>query len=301
MKAKFTLFLLIVFGFNVLHSQFSNDKPDLRLCGVAPNYYQDYFNCTSNNYTLNDVFLSLTDVNGVPLNDTTCTPGTTQTMYIMLNYTSNSNSNIYHARMFSDLVINGISTSINVNLGTVAPGTGQRLLYGPFDWICGDEIILDRILIVWKTNGTNNELIPYDCSSYNKSQCELPGGVVVSAPLAVQFNYTGCTYGNSSTIYFNSTTNGGIPPYSYAWDFESDGIIDSTDENPNYIYDTSNTYSATLTVTDSNGTMNTYVLPIIYPSELNITANVQDLTCVLGSTASIDLSVSGGTPPYTFN
>ncbi len=301
MKAKFTLFLLIVLGFNLGYSQFTADKPDLRLCGSSPDYYLDYFNCTSNNYTLDNVFLSLTDVNGVPLDTTTCTPGTPQTMYVMLNYTSNSNSNIYHARMFSDLIIDGIPTSLNVHLGTVAPGSGERLLYGPFTWICGQEIILDSILIVWKTSGNNNELIPYSCSSYNKSQCEFPGSVVVAAPLAVQFTYDGCTEGSLSTINFNSTTNGGIPPYTYEWDFNSDGIVDSTDENPSHIYNTSLSASATLTVTDSNGTMNTFIVPIVYPQELNVTANVQGLTCDIGSTAAIDLVASGGTPPYTYD
>ena len=129
MKTKITISILFIcLGFNFVYSQFKTIKPDLRLCGTSPNYYQDYYNCTSNNYTLDDVFLSLTDVNGVPLNNTTCTPGVPETMYVMLNYTSNSNSNIYHTRMFADLIIDGVTTQLNVNLGTVAPGSGQRLL-----------------------------------------------------------------------------------------------------------------------------------------------------------------------------
>ncbi|MGV7107993.1 PKD domain-containing protein, partial [Flavobacterium sp. U410] len=301
MKAKITLLLLIIaIGLNMSYGQFTADKPDLRLCGTAPNYYTDYFNCTSNNYTLDDVFLSLTDINGVPLDDTTCTPGSSHTMYIMLNYTSNSNSDIYHARIFADLIIDGVTTSINVNFGTVSSGTGQRLLYGPFTWICGQEIILNRILIVWKTSGNNTELTPYDCHSYNRSQCELPGGVVVTAPLAVQFTYSGCTNGNQSTINFDSTTNGGTPPYSYAWDFDSNGTIDSTVENPTFTYNNSNSYNATLTVTDANGLSNFYTVPILYPTEITIVANVQPLNCTPNSTAAIDITVTGGTPPYSY-
>ena len=33
---------------------------------------------------------------------------------------------------------------------------------------------------------------------------------------------------------FDSTTNGGTPPYSYAWDFDSNGTTDSTQENPTF-------------------------------------------------------------------
>lgn len=300
MKTKITIsIILICLGFNFVHSQFTTTKPDLRLCGTAPNYYQEYFNCTSNNYTLDDVFLSLTDVNGVPLNNTTCISGTPETMYVMLNYTSNSNSNIYHARMFAELIIDGVSTQINVNLGTVAPGSGQRLLYGPFTWICGQEMLLDRILIVWKTSGNNTELVPYTCSSYNRSQCEFPTSTVIVAPLAVQFDYTGCTNGNISTINFESTTNGGTPPYTYAWDFDSNGTIDSTQENPTHNYNNSSSYTATLTVTDSMGLSSTSSEVIIFPSEITVNANVQGLTCAVGSTASIDLIVSGGTGPYS--
>ena len=300
MKTKITISIfLICLGFNFVHSQFTTTKPDLRLCGTAPNYYQDFYNCTSNNYTLNDVFLSLTDVNGVPLNNTTCTPGVSQTMYVMLNYTSNSNSNIYHARMFADLIIDGVTTQINVNLGTVAPGSGQRLLYGPFTWVCGQEMILDRILIVWKTSGNGTELIPYSCNTYNKSQCEFPTSTIIKAPLAVQFEYSGCTNGSISTINFDSTTNGGTPPYSYAWDFDSNGTTDSTQENPTFNYNNSSSNTASLTVTDAMGLTNTYSVPIVYPSEVIIKADVQGLTCVPGSTASIDLTISGGTAPYT--
>jgi large repetitive protein len=302
MKAKITFLMFCLFcGISWVNAQFSSDRPDLRLCGSAPNYYLDYFNCTSNNYTLDDVFLSLTDVNGVPLNNTTCTPGVPETMYVMLNYTSNSNSNIYHARMFADLIIDGVITQLNVNLGTVAPGSGQRLLYGPFTWICGQEMILDKILIVWRTNGDNNELVPYVCNSYNKAQCELPQGVVISAPLAVQFTYTGCTEGNQTTINFDSTTNGGIPPYSFAWDFDSNGTTDSTQENPTFVYNNSVSNTATLTVTDSNGLTNSYVVVINYPTELQVSGQVTGLTCVDGSTGAIDLSVSGGNPPYTYS
>ena len=300
MKTKITISIfLICLGFNFVHSQFTTNKPDLRLCGTAPNYYQDYYNCTSNNYTLDDVFLSLTDVNGVPLNNTTCTPGVPETMYVMLNYTSNSNSNINHARMFADLIIDGVVTPLNVHLGTVAPGAGQRLLYGPFTWVCGQEMILDRILIVWKTNGNNTELVPYTCSTYNRSQCEFPTTVIITAPLAVQFEYSGCTNGGISTINFDSTTNGGTPPYSYAWDFDSNGTTDSTLENPTFNYNNSSSNTASLTVTDAMGLTNTFSVPIVYPSEVIVNANVQGLTCVPGSTASIDLTISGGTAPYT--
>jgi gliding motility-associated-like protein len=218
----------------------------------------------------------------------------------MLNYTSNSNSNINHSRLFADLTIDGVVTPLNVHLGTVVPGIGQRQLYGPFTWVCGQAMSLSRLLIVWKTNGDSTELIPYTCSTYSKSQCELPGSQIIAAPLAVQFTYSGCTIGTSSTINFTSTTNGGTPPYTYAWDFDSNGTTDSILENPTHIYNNTSNNSATLTVTDSMGLINTFIVPIVYPTEINLNPVVQAITCDIGSTASINLTPTGGSSPYTF-
>jgi large repetitive protein len=295
------LAMLVLIGFNSMFGQFSADRPDLRLCGSPPNYYLDYYNCTSNNYTLVDVFLSLTDVNGVPLNNTTCTIGTPQDLYVMLDYTSNSASAVHHARMFADLNIEGQGTiALNVDFRTVQPGAGQILLYGPFEWVCGQEITLSRILIVWRTNGDDTELVPYDCSSYNKTQCDLPDNIAVTAPLAVEFDYTACTVGNLTTVNFNSTTSGGTPDYTYAWDFNGDNITDSTLENPTYVYNNLTAATAKLTVTDALFLSNSYSVPIIYPDEIQVTPTLSPVGCSASNDGAISLAVSGGNSPYTF-
>jgi len=294
--------MLVLIGFNTMYGQFSADRPDLRLCGSPPNYYLDYYNCASNNYTLVDVFLSLTDVNGVPLNNTTCTIGTPQDLYVMLDYTSNSASAVHHARMFADLNIEGQGTvQLNVDFRTVQPGAGQIALYGPFTWECGQEITLSRILIVWRTNGDDTELVPYDCSSYNKTQCDLPDNIAVTAPLAVEFDYTACTVGSSTTVNFNSTTSGGTPPYTYAWDFDNNGTTDSTLENPTFVYDNSMGYSAELTVTDDLGLSNSYLLPIVFPTEIQITSSISTVGCSTSNDGAIDITVTGGTPSPSYS
>jgi PKD repeat protein len=58
-----------------------------------------------------------------------------------------------------------------------------------------------------------------------------------TAPLTVQFN-------NYSTAYDQ--------PLTYEWDFTCDSTVDSSDENPSYIYE-AGTYSVCLTVWDSDG------------------------------------------------
>ncbi|WP_165569393.1 PKD domain-containing protein, partial [Flavobacterium suncheonense] len=308
MKSKNTLLLLfLLLGINNAFSQFTPQKPDLRLCGSPPNYYEDYFNCTSNNYTLDHVFLSLTNVNGVPLSNTTCTPGTSQEMYVMLNYTSNSNSIITQVRIFADLSIDGNIIPLNVYLPNgVNPGAGQRQIYGPFTWTCGQELRLCRILAVWKTSGSASdpELASYNCNTYNKSQCEFGGCMVVAAPLAVEFDYTVCTNGNQSTVTFNDETSGGIAPYSYSWNF-GDGSPVSTQQNPthNFPYP-GGPYTVTLTVTDSNlpnHLVSTYTQVINPPAPITISGDVNAASCSSNNNGSIDITVSGGTPAYTYS
>ncbi|MGI5215555.1 ThuA domain-containing protein [Plantactinospora sp. CA-290183] len=58
------------------------------------------------------------------------------------------------------------------------------------------------------------------------------------------------------TVRFDSTGSHDPDPgesISYAWDFDSDGTVDSADPNPSYTYPANGTYAAKLTVTDSSG------------------------------------------------
>jgi PKD repeat protein len=54
------------------------------------------------------------------------------------------------------------------------------------------------------------------------------------------------------TVQFTDTTDGpGIS--AWAWDFENDGVVDSTEQNPTYTYSSVRNYSVNLTVTGSPG------------------------------------------------
>jgi PKD repeat protein/glucose/arabinose dehydrogenase len=60
------------------------------------------------------------------------------------------------------------------------------------------------------------------------------------APLTVQFSSAGS----------NDPEN---TPLTFAWDFDNDGTVDSTDANPTHTYNTAGTYTAVLKVTDQGG------------------------------------------------
>ena len=50
-----------------------------------------------------------------------------------------------------------------------------------------------------------------------------------------------------TTIQFTDLSTGNVT--GWAWDFQSDGIVDSTEQNPGYIYSEDGLYSVTLTLT----------------------------------------------------
>ena len=76
--------------------------------------------------------------------------------------------------------------------------------------------------------------------------------ITVSYPAPVADFSAGTTNGSSPLdVYFSDKSAGYIT--SYAWDFNSDGIIDSTEQNPTYSYSTSGTYTVTLTVSGPGG------------------------------------------------
>ena len=62
------------------------------------------------------------------------------------------------------------------------------------------------------------------------------------APLTVTFSSAG-----------SSDPDAGDSIASYAWDFQNDGTVDSTEPNPTFVYTQTGVYDARLTVTDETG------------------------------------------------
>jgi hypothetical protein len=54
------------------------------------------------------------------------------------------------------------------------------------------------------------------------------------------------------SVTFDSTASTGNPS-GFQWDFDGDGIVDSTDPNPTHVYNTPGTYTVTLTVVNLSG------------------------------------------------
>lgn len=54
------------------------------------------------------------------------------------------------------------------------------------------------------------------------------------------------------TVTFTANVSGGVPPYTYAWDFDGDGNVDSALEKPDaFVFENARAYTTTLTVRDA--------------------------------------------------
>ncbi len=123
------------------------------------------------------------------------------------------------------------------------------------------------------------------------------GTVVVNitqpaAPLALTSTATNvsCFGGNNGAV--DLTVNGGTPGYTYNWSTgagtqDISGLIAG-------VY--------TVTVTDANGCTSTHSRTVTQPAAaLNVTGVSTNILCFGGATGAVNITVTGGTAPYTFN
>ncbi len=98
-------------------------------------------------------------------------------------------------------------------------------------------------------------------------------------------------------LAFTDQSTGDIT--SWLWDF-ADGNT-STVQNPTNIYTMGGDYEVCLTVTDTNGDDDMHCEVFTLADSLLIQViEVMDITCFGANDGAIDLTISGGTPPYAF-
>ena len=83
-------------------------------------------------------------------------------------------------------------------------------------------------------------------------------------------------------VNFTTTVSGGQAPYTFQWDFDNDGTIDSNNSNPGHTFTAAGTYTVTLTVTDSANNEDTASL------DINVTEYTTLDSCPMVYDASLD-------------
>jgi PKD repeat protein len=88
-------------------------------------------------------------------------------------------------------------------------------------------------------------------------------------------NFTAAPLNGSAPLTVNFTDTSTNNKTSWAWDFENDGIVDSTTQNPQYTYNSTGNYSINLTVAGPGGTRSTIktnYVEVTSPSYIRVTS-----------------------------
>lgn len=100
-------------------------------------------------------------------------------------------------------------------------------------------------------------------------------------------------------IEFFGSAIGGVPPYSWQWEF-GDGQI-SIEQHPAHAYDDTGTFTVTLTVTDSiGGSASDFSTATVYSSEQVVANAGGPYDGEAGEPVQFSGSATGGTEPYSW-
>ncbi|MFN7012697.1 MAG: beta strand repeat-containing protein, partial [Bacteroidia bacterium] len=151
---------------------------------------------------------------------------------------------------------------------------------------------------LWSNGATTQNLNNIGSGSYSvtvtdSNNCIVTGTVTLTNPpiLLLGSNSTNATCNGASTGAIDLIVQGGTAPYTYIW------------SNGAQTQDISNipAGSYTVTVTDNNNCSAALAINISEPAPINISLNnINHLSCNGTGTGAIDITVSGGTLPYTY-
>jgi gliding motility-associated-like protein len=139
------------------------------------------------------------------------------------------------------------------------------------------------------------------CTSTRVVSINAPEPVSASAIAAVVNGGYNITCFGACNGSINGTVTGGVAPYAYSW-VGPNGFVAITEDLSNLC---AGTY--TLTTTDANGCTATTTITLTQPEELSATAIAAttnggtNISCSGVCDGSIDLTVAGGTAPYTIS
>lgn len=151
----------------------------------------------------------------------------------------------------------------------------------------------------WSNGATSEDLTSIGDGSYtvtvtDASGCTIAGTYVVAEPataLSATATMTNVSCNGGSNGSIDLTPAGGTPNYTFSWSNLA------TTQNISGL--AAGTY--TVTVTDDNDCTFSLTKEITQPTQLSLSTSVTDATCPGDIDGVIDLSVSGGTPIYTYD
>ena len=271
-------------GTNISCFGLSNGSIDLTIGGGNPGYTYNWSNGSISEDLIGLPFgtynVTVTDINGcsIPTSITLTQPAVLTQSVTAFTYPSGTNISCFG--------LNNGSVDLNILGGN--PGYSY----------------------VWNTGAVTQDLTSLTAGTYNVvvtdiNGCTIPATISLTQPTVLTQNVTAFTYPSGTNIScfglsdgsVNLTPGGGNPGYSYLW---SNGAI-----TQDLAGISSGTYN--VTVTDINGCTIPSSITLIQPTALtqNVTAftypSGTNISCFGLSDGSIDLTIGGGNPGYTYS
>ena len=128
-------------------------------------------------------------------------------------------------------------------IGTLSGGEASCLAPAAPDWF-------GRFANHWQGNGNVSNQLSFHLSPANDAITVLDGTDNCTSP-TVEISASTNTPSVGEQINFTSMVTGGIGDYIYQWDFNNDGLTDSTDANPVHSFSSASNNTVTLIVKDS--------------------------------------------------
>ena len=150
----------------------------------------------------------------------------------------------------------------------------------------------------WNNTANTKDLTGVTAGTYavtvtDANGCTATKSVEVKEPAALEIKTNidrnvSCNGGSDGKATAN--VNGGTAPYAYLWsNGASTAIISGVPAGTYTIY-----------ITDANGVEKNSTVTITEPTVLSASASTMDVSCNGGSDGTVDLTVTGGTAPYTY-
>lgn len=169
--------------------------------------------------------------------------------------------------------------SIDLSVSGGSPGYSYSWV-GPNNYTSNNQNINNLCPGVYSVTVTDTE----NCTATTTATVNEPAAISISAAI------TNASCDGSCDGSIDLSVSGGTPGYTYLWNGNQ-----TTQDISNLCAG-----SYTVTVTDSNNCSASAGFTVSDPAAISITATINDATCNGGCDGSIALSVSGGTPGYTY-
>jgi len=159
---------------------------------------------------------------------------------------------------------------------------------------------------LWSNGATTSTISGLTSGTYSLTITDAKGCTISSseiinqpaAPLALSSAITAVACYGNSTGAIDLTVTGGTMPYNYQWSTSNSFVLNTL------LQDISgqSADSYTVLVTDGNDCQSTLISTITQPNApLEQSALINDVNCFAQNDGAIDLTVTGGTSPYTYS